>query len=173
MARARPVCLALLAFGAMAPALAQETLVDRERAETAKRFVHEKLAVWQQRLHLEDWRISVLMARRSELRPQTRGKIRWDKAKKSAVISVLDTSGYRMPLPEMLADMEFTIVHELIHLTLASLPRSEASRRSEEVAVNRLTEALLGLDRQSRSAPADMAVSAKAWPARDREPGFR
>jgi hypothetical protein len=157
----------------MAPALAQETLADRERAETAKRFVHQKLAVWQQRLHLEDWRISIVMARRNEMRPQTRGKIRWDKSKKSAVISVLDASCYGMALPEMLADMEFTIVHELIHLALASLPRSEASRRSEEEAVNRLTEALLGLDRQSRSAPTDMAVSAKAWRARDREPGFQ
>ncbi len=36
-------------------------------------------------------------------------------------------------------------VHELVHLELASLPRSEASRSSEERAVNQITGALLGL----------------------------
>jgi hypothetical protein len=48
----------------------------------------------------------------------------------------------------MLQDMEFTVVHELIHLELSSLPRSDASRREEEYAVNRITEALLKLDRE-------------------------
>jgi hypothetical protein len=48
----------------------------------------------------------------------------------------------------MLNDMELTIVHELVHLELSSLPRNEASRSSEEHAVNRIAEALLGLDRQ-------------------------
>lgn len=43
-----------------------------------------------------------------------------------------------MSFPEMLNDMEFTLVHELVHLELASLPRSEASRRSEEHAVNHI-----------------------------------
>jgi hypothetical protein len=48
----------------------------------------------------------------------------------------------------MLDDMELTIVHELVHLELASLPRSQASRDSEEHAVNGIADALLTLDRQ-------------------------
>ena len=44
--------------------------------------------------------------------------------------------------------MEFTVVHELIHLQLSSLPRSEASRSAEERAVNHITEALIQLDRE-------------------------
>ena len=75
-------------------------------------------------------------------------RIRWDKGKKSAVIWVLDPSDYRLPFPQMLNDMELTIVHELVHLELASLPRSEASRGSEEYAVNGIAEALLALDRE-------------------------
>jgi hypothetical protein len=47
----------------------------------------------------------------------------------------------------MLDDMELTIVHELVHLQLASLPRSEASRSTEEHAVNGIADALLDLDR--------------------------
>ena len=88
------------------------------------------------------------MTHRSDLKPKTLGGIRWDKSKKSAVIWVLDPSDYRLPVPEMLHDMELTIVHELVHLELASLPRSEASRGSEEHAVNGIAEALLALDRE-------------------------
>jgi hypothetical protein len=64
---------------------------------------------------------------------------------KAARISVLSTYDYKLPHKEMLADMEFTVVHELVHLHLASLPRSDASRRVEEHAVNELAAALLKL----------------------------
>jgi hypothetical protein len=119
-----------------------------EQRRIAARFIDEKLAVWQKRLKLEDWHISVVMTRRGDLKPRTLGGIRWDKGKRSAVMAVQDASDYRLPLKEMLADMEFTVVHELVHLELASLPRSEASRSSEEHAVNQIAEALLRLDSQ-------------------------
>lgn len=119
-----------------------------EPRQLAVQFADERLAVWRKHLKLEDWQISVVMTRRSDLKPKTRGHIRWDKGKKSAVICVLDALDYQLPLVEMLDDMEFTIVHELVHLELASLPRSEASRSSEEYAVNRIAEALLRLGRQ-------------------------
>lgn len=110
-------------------------------------YVNERLAVWQQRLKLDDWKITVIMAHPSDLRPKTLGNIHWDADKKSALIRVLDPSDYKMGCRDMLDDMEFTVVHELIHLELSSLPRSEASRRDEEYAVNQLTDALLKLDR--------------------------
>jgi hypothetical protein len=51
----------------------------------------------------------------------------------------------------MLRDIEFTVVHELIHLEmvpiLSDLQRTEANRMEEEHAVNHMTEALLKLDR--------------------------
>jgi len=121
-----------------------------ERVQLAQRFLDERLAIWRQRLKLEDWRISAVMTRRSELAPKTMGGIRWDKSKKSAVIWVLDPSDYRLPFREMLDDMELTIVHELIHLELTSLPRREASRGSEERAVDGIAEAMLGLDRKKQ-----------------------
>ena len=52
--------------------------------------------------------------------------------------------------------MEITVVHELVHLELSSLPRPPSSRH-EELAVNRIADALLKLDRQN--APADVAES--------------
>ncbi len=54
----------------------------------------------------------------------------------TAVIRVLDPADYRLPFHEMLNDMEFTVVHELIHLEIAPVlshfTRSEANRREED-----------------------------------------
>jgi hypothetical protein len=131
-------------------ALAQyERDVDTQQHNVlAEAFVNEKLAVWQRNLSLDDWNISIVMCRRSDLKFKTLGGVRWDKTKRSAVISVLAPSEYQLTVNEMLDDMELTIVHELIHVHLAALPRSEASRRDEERAVNQLARALLKLDRK-------------------------
>ncbi len=116
--------------------------------DASKRFVDKKLTVWQTRLKLEEWRVTPSFTMRQDLKPRTLGGIRWDKTKKTAVIWIFDPAEYRLPFCQMLDDMEMTIVHELIHLKLAGLPRSEASRSSEESAVNGIAEALLDLDRQ-------------------------
>jgi hypothetical protein len=120
----------------------------QEQDRLAQMFLSDRLAVWQERMKLEDWRISIVLTRRDDLKVRTLGGIRWDKTNKIAVMSVLDASDYRLPFQQMLGDMEFTLVHELVHLELASLPRSEASRSTEEHAVNQIAEALLGLDRK-------------------------
>jgi len=120
-----------------------------EVSQLAERFVNEKLSVWSNRLNLEGWQISVIMTRRDDLKENTLGGIRWDKGKKSAVIKVQNASDYRLPVPEMLNDMELTIVHELVHLELSSLPRNEASRSTEEKVVNQIASALLRLDQHS------------------------
>jgi hypothetical protein len=123
----------------------------RERTLLAESYVNERLALWQQRLNLQEWNITVAMARSGELKPKTLGNIHWDLPKKTALIHVLDPADYRLPYPEMLKDMEFTIVHELIHLELApilsDLQRNDANRRDEEHSVNHMADALLKLDR--------------------------
>ena len=143
-----PVLSAIL----LVPAILAEPPVSdpspRERGLQAESFVNARLAVWQQRLNLQDWKISIIMSHPSDLKPKTLGNIHWDADKKAATIRVLDSSDYRLPFHEMLEDMEFTVVHELIHLELSSLPRSEASRREEEHAVNQIADALLKLDRK-------------------------
>jgi hypothetical protein len=117
----------------------------------ATTFTNEKLWFWQQRLNLQDWAVSVAVVHSNELKPKTLGNIHWDTDKKTAVIRVLDPAEYQMPFNDMLDDMEFTVVHELIHLELApvlsSLSRNDANRREEEHAVNHMAEALLKLQR--------------------------
>jgi hypothetical protein len=123
-------------------------LNTRDCADMSQSYVTERLNVWQRRLKLQDWKISIMMAHRGDLKPDTLGNIKWDAGDRSAVLHVLDASEYQLSCREMLNDMEFTVVHELIHLELASLPRSEASRNAEEYAVNQIVEALLALDRR-------------------------
>jgi hypothetical protein len=134
----------------------------RERTALAERFATERLSVWQQRLNLQDWNISVVVSHPADLKPRTLGNIHWDSDKKTAVIRVLDPSDYKIPFDEVLKDVEFTVVHELIHLelspVLAPLQRNDANRREEEHAVNHMADALLQLDRANRASKTSEAA---------------
>ena len=120
-------------------------VTPKQREAIAEQFVKEKLQVWQQRLNLADWKIRVNLVRTNQLQPNTLGNVHWDLDTKEATIGVLSAYDYKLPFQAMLDDMEVTVVHELVHIQLASLPRSEASRGQEEHAVTELTNALLKL----------------------------
>ena len=129
-----------------------ERSIAAERRVTADSFLTQKLVIWQKRLKLEAWYITFNLVHPSELKPKTLGNIHWDADVKRASIKILSPEDYKLTFPDALKDMEFTVVHELVHLQLSSLPRNEASRSAEEKAVNTLTEALLNLDRQQQNA---------------------
>jgi len=80
-----------------------------------------------------------------DLNPDTLGNLKWIAAGRTATIKVLNPLDYDMSAAQIPADIERTIVHELIHLELSVLPRT-GSKRVEEQVVNRMTEALLRLD---------------------------
>jgi hypothetical protein len=107
------------------------------------------LDIWQKKLGLDDWKIHFLIVRQTELKPKTSGNVRWDLDKCVAVIKVLDPRDYALPSEQIPADIEFTIVHELVHLTLAPtlspLQRNDANRQDEESAVNNIATALFKL----------------------------
>jgi hypothetical protein len=127
----------------------------RERGPLADKYLKQRLTLWQDRLNLQDWKISIIQSHPGNLRPGTLGNIHWDADRQTAVIRVLDASDYQRPMSAALKDMEFTVVHELVHLDLSSLTRnfksrSEESYSGEEQAVNRMADALLQLDRTPR-----------------------
>jgi hypothetical protein len=138
----------MAAFASSSQAQPSVDAAGRERSAMAQAFSQERLSIWKKRLKLDDWNITVQMARTTELKARTLGNIHWDSDAKTAAIRVLDPADYTLPEDAMLKDMEFTVIHELIHLKLApllsALPRSEASRRDEEHTVNNLADALLG-----------------------------
>ena len=131
--------------GPRTQSLNQSALQPEERETLAQKFVDGKLQFWQRRLNLQKWAISIQLVRSSTLKPKTLGNIHWDADVMHATIDVQSSYDYEMPVKEMLDDMEFTVVHELVHLRLSSLPRSQASRGAEEHAVNELTRAFLKL----------------------------
>jgi hypothetical protein len=142
--------LLLIGFAAVLPAQPASTSAH-ERSLLVESFAREKLSQWQKRLNLQDWDVTLEVVRSTELRPRTLGNIHWDNEKKTAVIRVLDPADYRLTYQAMLDDMEFTVVHELIHLeispVLSHFARSDADRSEEEHAVNHMADALLHLDR--------------------------
>jgi hypothetical protein len=138
----------------VAPQTPKEPLL-REREPIAESYLHKRLALWQDRLNLQDWKIKIIQSHPSSLRAGTLGNIHWDADEQTAVIRVLDASDYQLPMSGALKDMEFTVVHELVHLELSSLTknfksRSEESYSGEEQAVNRMADALLKLDNPAR-----------------------
>jgi hypothetical protein len=115
-------------------------------------FLTARLAVWQQRLDLQDWTLTVIPTRARDLKPQTLGHIDWDVDKKTAKVRVLAVSDYdTMACSAALDDMELTVVHELVHLVLSRLRHTGTNFSEEEQAVNQLADALLKLDRQTRA----------------------
>ena len=161
----------LLAFAARVPAAAPSGNLDASActAQSAS-FLNARLAVWQQRLNLTSWKVSVVFAHRADLKPKTLGNIHWDKVAKTAVVRVLDPSDYQSTCRAAQADMEVTLVHELVHLELSALPRSPASRRDEELAVIGITNALLGLDHGNGTVAAEMDRPPSSDPKRDASP---
>jgi hypothetical protein len=142
----------LILTGIAAVCPAAELPADAPIRGRTEAYLRERVEIWKERLKLQGWSVSLVMSRQSDLRPGTLGNIHWDADKKTAVIRVLGSSdSHELPATEALRAMEDTIVHELIHLELASLPRTDTSRSDEEFAVNHLAEALLELDRKAQT----------------------
>ena len=119
---------------------------SRPQAQVTQAQVDGWLRLWQGRLALEEWKVEARIVRQSDLNADTLGNLKWNARSHTATIKVLDPRDYDMPSDQIPADIERTVVHELIHLELSVLPR-DGSKRVEEQVVNRMTEALLGLDR--------------------------
>jgi hypothetical protein len=142
--------LFLLVFGSFLCAASPDATPVQDRASAAREFTLARLAVWQQRLDLQSWKVSLLVSRANKLKRGAVGDVEWDSGAKTATIRVLDPADYRLSYDDMLKDMEFTVLHGLIHLEISSLPRDRHSRGREDLAVSQLADALLSLDRGSK-----------------------
>jgi hypothetical protein len=125
---------------------------DLGRPVISEEQVKDWVRVWQQRLKLDNWSIHTRIVRAYELKPDTLGNCKWDSEKRTATIRVLDPVDYDLPATSIPSDIEFTVVHELVHLQLSSLPRDPKHKEVEEDVVNGITDALLNLDRNRTQA---------------------
>jgi hypothetical protein len=112
--------------------------------------VQQWLADWQSRLKLDDWKIEARFVRSADLRPNTLGNVKWDRDKKTATIRILDPADYDLPAARIPSDVENTIVHELVHIRLCSLPADRKDPKVEEAVVNPIVDALLETERRGQ-----------------------
>jgi hypothetical protein len=103
--------------------------------------LEHQMRLWQKRLGLEEWNLSLRVVRQSEIDHNSWGASEWDPDTKTALISVLDPRDYNLKGGELKLDMECTIVHELVHLQVSPLEARDQHVREE--VVNRIMTALL------------------------------
>lgn len=107
--------------------------------------VYEWLRVWQKRLDLKDWKIDAKIVRGRELPKGTVANINWSLSKRQATIRVLHSVDSNLSRNEIARDTELSVVHELVHLSMAQLPLDSTNTELEEEAVKKLSVALLNL----------------------------
>lgn len=110
---------------------------------------------WQKVLKLQDWDIRAVCVKLEDLPEGTMGGSQADRSYRVLHVYVLDPSEYGKAAiandtvektgREILADIEDTVVHELVHLRLKDLVQASESdlKTAEELTVNRFTSALL------------------------------
>jgi hypothetical protein len=109
--------------------------------------VNEWIKRWQARLGLSHWKIEGKIVRLSALPKGTIANIHWSLPRKQATIKVLDSIDSTLPKSEIARDTELSVVHELVHLSMAKLPLDGVNTDLEEEAVKKISTALLALDR--------------------------
>ena len=106
---------------------------------------------WQKLLALEDWKIEARVVRVWELPQDAVADIHWWLKNKSATVNVIDPVDSTLNESEIVDDTELSVIHELLHLSMAKLPLDGVHTECEEEAVKRVSVALQQLDIARRS----------------------
>lgn len=102
-----------------------------------------KCAEWQKILRLQDWDVETSIVRQ-RIMPGNNGECEYYSELKHAFIRILDPIDYHDPLPQ---DMEWILVHELLHLHFA--PFWDDAKESElETAINQMANVLIRMNRR-------------------------
>ena len=106
---------------------------------------------WQRRLAMKDWKIETKIVRLNQLPKGTVANIHWSLPKRTATIKVLDPIDSTLAKSEIVRDTELSVVHELVHLSMAKLPLDSNNTDLEEETVKKLSTALLALEKRNRT----------------------
>jgi len=145
MVRILTILVLLVSAGLAEPPASRNRVTSMPPVVTDEQ-AQDWLKLWQKRLRLEDWKIEVRIVRIWELERGTLGHIDWSTAHRTALIKVLSPLDYELPADKIPADMELSIVHELVHLHLSVLPLNKSSRNAEEQVVTMIANALVNLE---------------------------
>jgi hypothetical protein len=121
--------------------------ISSETSLLTQEMVSGWVARWQRRLAMDDWKIETRIVRLKDLPKGTIANIHWSLPKRTATIKVLDPIDSTLAQSEIVRDTELSVVHELVHLSMAKLPLDSTNTELEEEAVKKLSTALLSLDK--------------------------
>lgn len=100
---------------------------------------------WQRELRLQDWDVTIEIARQRDVGEATMGDCTRAKTKRVARIRLLDPrdiDGQDMMTLEEAHNWELTLVHELLHLQLHdAFPSGYSAGSAEELAIERAIDA--------------------------------
>lgn len=120
---------------------------------TMKKKSKKLIKKWQKRLFLQDWEIQILHAEPHELYQNSRlAEVEYSTAAKEATIRICH------PNPTVSEtinqDVEFSIVHELLHLHFVAAQKfiepDTAEHVMHEIAINQVSKALVNLRRTAK-----------------------
>jgi hypothetical protein len=109
--------------------------------------LNRTLETWQQKLHLEDWKVGIAIVDDHTLGGQAMGDIHWNLTARTAAIRILRERDYDLPTRKAQLDQQATVVHELVHLLHASNHDQDGA---DEASVVRQTNELLRANHQWR-----------------------
>lgn len=124
---------------------------------------------WQKRLKLEDWSIKGKIVEVRDLPPGSVAEIHWVIPKHTAIIKVVSAKYYRLEELEVIRETELSVVHELVHLSMARMSLGPEGTEEEEAAVSRVSAALLALDAPVATQSVSFAAPAHASASRARK----
>ena len=151
------VCAALL-FGLSL--VAADKPAATPKTPTITQTQVDKLTIyWRGVLLLNDWEVQTHVVRLADLTEGSLGNGHWNYGLQRGTIMVLDPRDYaeiakrddQVPMvgKAIIEDIEDTIVHELVHLRLASMadmmPENREAATIDEMTVVRVTKALLAV----------------------------
>lgn len=114
------------------------------------------LAYWQKQLRLQDWNITVKVARRSDMATNAYGEVSPSRIYRQADIALRDPTDFADDDGPRERDMEDSLVHELLHVVLKDCridARDDDGNLTsegiaEERAIDALAAAIVGLHRK-------------------------
>ena len=109
--------------------------------------IASKVALWQGRLRMQDWRFEVAVGRRSKaptsLGPGCAGCARWDTHERLAYIYLVEADDLG-DLDAPYLDMERTLLHEMVHVLFAmAASQDDQQGPGWEQAINAVVDALM------------------------------
>lgn len=134
-------------------------MINKEPVILTQEQLEERLAYWQKKLRLQDWLVTVELCRMKTLE-DAQARNHYQRQHKMARIYIGDLTDYE-PFQRVHLDMEWNLVHELLHLhfdalqtyaelasTSGELPR--LVHQEAEAAVDSIAYALVTIDREGR-----------------------